>query len=221
MSSTLVFQGTIIHSLDPENLENLESATLIVHDAHITGLYKCTDEIPQNAISPATKLHKLPFGDFLIPGFVDVHNHAEATRILANICHEKGQRALVGKCNMDRNAPDYICEENASASLCETEDCINHIRALGGNEDALVTPVVTPRFAICCTPELLQGQGNMIRGDDTLAMQTHFNEPQQEVDATKALFGARRTYTKVTGCSRPWPREILKTHREGCLRSLL
>ncbi|RSL88742.1 hypothetical protein CDV31_016014 [Fusarium ambrosium] len=89
---------------------------------------------------------------------------------------------------MDRNAPDYICEENASASLCETEECINHIRALSGNEDALVTPVVTPRFAICWTPELLQGQGNMIRGDDTLAMQTHFNEAQQEIDATKALF---------------------------------
>ncbi|KAH7234237.1 hypothetical protein B0J15DRAFT_571265, partial [Fusarium solani] len=250
MSSTLVFQGTIVHSLDPENLEILQNATLIVHDGRITGLYKCTDEIPQDAIPPAAKLHKLPFGDFLIPGFVDIHNHApqwpmrglgqglhildwlndvtfpfearfadhdyassmyeytvedflrhgittasyygsrhaEATRILAKICHKKGQRALVGKCNMDRNAPDYICEEDASASLHETEECIRHIRALDGNEDALVTPVVTPRFAICCTPELLKGLGDMIRGDDTLAMQTHFNEAQQEIDATKALF---------------------------------
>lgn len=40
------------------------------------------------------------------------------TRILAAICHRKGQRALVGKCNMDRNsAPDYQEESVRRSSL--------------------------------------------------------------------------------------------------------
>lgn len=33
--------------------------------------------------------------------------HGEATKILADICLAKGQRALIGKCNVDRNAPVY------------------------------------------------------------------------------------------------------------------
>jgi guanine deaminase len=37
--------------------------------------------------------------------------HGEATKILADLCLEKGQRALVGKCNMTRNAPDYYRDE--------------------------------------------------------------------------------------------------------------
>lgn len=117
--------------------------------------------------------------------------HAEATRILAEICLEKGQRAFVGKCNMDRNAPAYICESSPAVSLQETQECIAHIRRLpgcGNPKQALVKPVLTPRFAICCTPELLRGLGDMMKKDRDLAMQTHFNEAQQEIDATRGLF---------------------------------
>jgi guanine deaminase len=92
---------------------------------------------------------------------------------------------------MDRNAPDYICEKSAGDSLRETEECIEHIRGLPGcsvPESALVKPVVTPRFAISCTPELLQGLGDIVKRDNTLAIQTHFNEAQQEIDATTELF---------------------------------
>ena len=94
---------------------------------------------------------------------------------------------------MDRNAPEYYRDESAELSLQETAECIGHIRQLPGCGDpkhALVKPVLTPRFAICCTPELLQGLGDMMRKDDDLAMQTHFNEAQQEIDATRKLFPA-------------------------------
>lgn len=115
----------------------------------------------------------------------------EATRILAEICNEKGQRAFVGKCNMDRNAPAYICESSPTVSLQETQACVTHIRQLPGCADpnhALVKPVLTPRFAICCSSELLRGLGDMMKTDKDLAMQTHFNEAQQEIDATRSLF---------------------------------
>jgi guanine deaminase len=254
MPSVQVFQGGAVHSLTTTSLEILDDATLIVTSGQITAFYKSSNDVPSDGIPSNAQIFRLSQGDFIIPGFVDTHNHApqwpmrslgqglhilewlnevtfpvearfadasyavqtyehtvddflrhgittacyyssrhgEATRILADTCHRKGQRAFIGKCNMDRNAPEYICESSAEVSLRETEECIKHIRTLPdyGSDalTALVKPILTPRFAICCTPDLLWGLGDMIKQDDTLAMQTHFNEAQQEIDATKELF---------------------------------
>ncbi|CAI6337949.1 unnamed protein product [Periconia digitata] len=256
MSDTLIFKGGLVHSLDPTTLEILDDATVVVVNGVITALYKSSSHVPADALPTDITALTLPRGEFLIPGFVDTHNHApqwpmrglgqglhildwlnnitfpfearfadatyaaemyehtvddflrqgittacyygsrhaQATRILADTCHRKGQRAFIGKCNMDRNAPEYICESNAQESLRETEDCIAHIRALpgcaAGTESALVKPIITPRFAISCTPELLSGLGDIVKRDDSLAVQTHFNEAQQEIDATTDLFPA-------------------------------
>ncbi|KAJ8114044.1 hypothetical protein OPT61_g3982 [Boeremia exigua] len=254
MNATLVFQGAIIHSITPSTLEVLDEATLVITDGRIVAFHKTKHEIPRDTIPHDATFHRLKPGEFLIPGFVDTHNHApqwpmrgrgqglhildwlnqvtfpvesrfedpayaariydhtvddflrhgittasyyssrhaEATCILADTCHRKGQRAFVGKCNMDRNAPEYICESDAETSLRETKECIRHIHDLssGGIKEtnALVRPVVTPRFAISCTSELLRGLGAIVKHDPTLAIQTHFNEAQQEIDATKELF---------------------------------
>ncbi|KAF2832854.1 Metallo-dependent hydrolase [Ophiobolus disseminans] len=254
MTSTSVFQGAAIHSQDQTSFEILDEATLVITNGRITAFFKSSSHIPPGAIPEDATFYNLPHGDFLMPGFIDTHNHApqwpmrgrgqglhildwldqvtfpvearfadpkyasriyedtvddflrhgittasyyssrhaEATRILANTCHRKGQRAFIGKCNMDRNAPDYIRESDAKTSLRETEECIQHIRTLPGyghnDPSALVWPVVTPRFAISCTPELLRGLGDLVKRDRTLAIQTHFNEAQQEIDATRDLF---------------------------------
>ncbi|EXF77058.1 guanine deaminase [Colletotrichum fioriniae PJ7] len=113
--------------------------------------------------------------------------HAEATQILADICHQLNQRAFVGKCNMDRNAPSYLHDESAESSLKETEECVKHIREIDP-AGQLIRPVLTPRFAICCTPDLLKGLGQMASKDPGLAIQTHFNEAEQEIKATRELF---------------------------------
>ncbi|KAK1487261.1 guanine deaminase [Colletotrichum cuscutae] len=113
--------------------------------------------------------------------------HAEATKILADICHQLNQRAFVGKCNMDRNAPSYLHDESAESSLKETEECVKHIRQIDPTGQ-LIRPVLTPRFAICCTPDLLEGLGQMASQDPELAIQTHFNEADQEIKATRELF---------------------------------
>ncbi|KAF4925824.1 Guanine deaminase [Colletotrichum viniferum] len=113
--------------------------------------------------------------------------HAEATQILADICLSKGQRAFVGKCNMDRNAPSYLHDTSAESSLQETVECVKHIRDIDPT-GRLVRPVLTPRFAISCTPELLAGLGKMAEEDTELAIQTHFNEAEQEIKATRELF---------------------------------
>ena len=113
--------------------------------------------------------------------------HGEATKILADICLSKGQRALVGKCCMDRNGADFYVEENADRSLRDTRDVIEHIRKIDPTAN-LVAPVLTPRFAICCDEELMTGLGNIVKKDPGIAIQTHFNEARSEISATLSLF---------------------------------
>lgn len=113
--------------------------------------------------------------------------HCEATKILGDLCLEKGQRAFVGKCNMNRNAPDYYRDATVEASLSDTKDCIAHIRKIDP-EGKLVKHVLTPRFAITCGDALLAGLGEIARSNPDLPIQTHFNEAEQEMSFTKTLF---------------------------------
>ncbi|TCD64149.1 hypothetical protein EIP91_004498 [Steccherinum ochraceum] len=115
--------------------------------------------------------------------------HLEGTKVLADIVHDFGQRAFVGKCNMNRHSPDYYVEPSAEESVARTRAMIAHIRSLSGSPShALVQPVVTPRFAISCTPELLVQLGDLVAADPTLAIQTHISENAAEIVFTKSLF---------------------------------
>ncbi|RYP69201.1 hypothetical protein DL770_008299 [Monosporascus sp. CRB-9-2] len=113
--------------------------------------------------------------------------HAEATKILADLCLEKGQRAFVGKCNMNRNAPDYYRDESVESSLRDTEASITHIRGIDP-EGVLLKPVLTPRFAISCEDALLAGLGEIAKRNGDLPIQTHMNEATTEIEFTRTLF---------------------------------
>ncbi|KAH7029562.1 uncharacterized protein B0I36DRAFT_326013 [Microdochium trichocladiopsis] len=118
--------------------------------------------------------------------------HAAATNILADQCLAQGQRAFVGKCNMNREAPDYYRDASAQASLDDTRSCIAHIKSIDPR-GVLLKHVLTPRFAITCDEELLRGLGQIAReeeekGEGGLPIQTHFNEAEQEIVYTKKLF---------------------------------
>ncbi|KAI0010809.1 guanine deaminase [Xylariaceae sp. FL0662B] len=113
--------------------------------------------------------------------------HAEATKILADLCFEKGQRAFVGKCSMNRNSPDYYRDESVESSMRDTQDCLAHVRALDP-EKTLLDYVLTPRFAISCEDSLLAGLGKFAADNPDLPIQTHFNEAEQEMEFTKTLF---------------------------------
>ncbi|OBT38888.1 hypothetical protein VE00_10591 [Pseudogymnoascus sp. WSF 3629] len=113
--------------------------------------------------------------------------HGDATKILADICLEKGQRAFIGKCNMDQNSPAYYTDASADESLRVTEDFIAHVRSRDPTFSQ-ITPIITPRFAISCTRELLKGLGNIAAKNAGLPIQTHFNEAESEIAATLSLF---------------------------------
>ncbi|KAK5626696.1 hypothetical protein RRF57_002411 [Xylaria bambusicola] len=113
--------------------------------------------------------------------------HPEATNILADLCLEKGQRAFVGKCNMNREAPDYYRDATVRTSLSETQQCLAHMRMIDP-EGRLIKYVITPRFAITCEDDLLAGLGEIVKSNPDLPIQTHFNEAEQEMSYTKKLF---------------------------------
>ncbi|KFZ02808.1 hypothetical protein V502_11490 [Pseudogymnoascus sp. VKM F-4520 (FW-2644)] len=113
--------------------------------------------------------------------------HGDATKILADICLEKGQRAFIGKCNMDQNSPAYYTDASADDSLRVTEDFISHVRSRDPTFSQ-ITPIITPRFAISCTRELLKGLGEIAAENAGLPIQTHFNEAESEIAATLTLF---------------------------------
>ncbi|KPI45645.1 Guanine deaminase [Cyphellophora attinorum] len=254
---SLAFHGTAIHSSSVSSIEILENTLITVdQQGKITNCIRpiSAHEVPSTLAHldpsfPAPSVRYITFPSFLIPGFVDTHNHAPqylqrglgqgmhildwlsamtfpnearfadpvyaqrlyaravsaflkqgitcasyysslhgpATRHLAEACLAQGQRALVGKCNMDRNSPPTYIEPSVEASLAETKACIEHIRHIDPI-GSMVRPVLTPRFAISCTAPLLSGLGDLATSDPSLAIQTHFNEAQQEVDATLSLF---------------------------------
>ena len=103
--------------------------------------------------------------------------HQDATRVLVDICLEKGQRALVGKVAMDdpETCPDYYRDASVDAALSGTRALIEYVRGHPGNPEGRVKPVVTPRFIPSCTDATLQGLGE-IAGDCGCHVQTHVSE---------------------------------------------
>ncbi|KAK2466696.1 hypothetical protein APHAL10511_000954 [Amanita phalloides] len=145
--------------------------------------------------------------------------HYEATRELADIVHAYGQRAFIGKCNMNRVPPtfddegrpiemgtakpndDYI-EPDTQRSIETTVKLIKHIRSLppqttGTGPEPLVKPILTPRFALSCTDDLLAGLGELALRDPSLNIQTHISENLKEVEDTLKAFPYACNYADV------------------------
>ena len=113
------------------------------------------------------------------------------------------------KCNMNRNCPDHYVEPSSEASLSATKDLITYIRSLprpvnilgtatrDSTLDALVQPILTPRFAISCTPDLMSSLGELASSDPTLHIQTHISENPNEIAYTKELYPNSKTYAGV------------------------
>ncbi|MGB3389919.1 MAG: guanine deaminase [Pseudaminobacter sp.] len=124
--------------------------------------------------------------------------HMEASLALAEICLQKGQRAFVGKVAMDDpdQCPDTYRDASAAAAIAEMKSFIERVQALSAGEDALVRPIITPRFIPSCTDELLKGLGE-VAAETGCLVQTHCSESDWERDFVMARFG--KTDTRVLG----------------------
>jgi guanine deaminase len=101
----------------------------------------------------------------------------EASKLLADICIEKGQRALVGKVAMDDPAacPEDYRDAGPEQAIADTRAVIDHIRHHRDNDQARVLPVITPRFIPSCTDETLKGLGALAT-ECGCHVQTHCSE---------------------------------------------
>ena len=114
--------------------------------------------------------------------------HRDSTRLLMNLFLEAGMGARIGKVDMNRNCPKALCE-SVEEAVSDNETLI----AEYAKPNALVSPIITPRFVPSCTPELLQACGDLARKYN-LPVQSHLSENRNEIAWVKELEPESRHY---------------------------
>ncbi|XP_029468299.1 guanine deaminase isoform X2 [Rhinatrema bivittatum] len=119
--------------------------------------------------------------------------YKDSSLLLAEIAHNYGQRAFVGKVSMDINNHVTNYKETTDGSIAETE---RFIRELLERKYCRVKPIVTPRFAVSCSEKLLQELGELAEIYGT-HIQSHISEADGEMKRVKALFPNYKNYADV------------------------
>ena len=108
-------------------------------------------------------------------------SHTESTRVLMHLFREAGMGAFVGKVAMNRNCPEGLSEpvermvQGYEALIAEFPD-----------PEALVRPIITPRFIPSCTPEMLRACGQLA-AKYKLPVQSHLSENRDEIALVQRL----------------------------------
>jgi len=121
--------------------------------------------------------------------------HLEATKRLADIVHERGQRAWVGKVNMDWHTPLDLTE-TTEESLTNTEEFIQYCRQEHFLKNNLVEPCITPRFAPVCSPTLLKSLGELA-AKYQVPVQSHLCESKAEIKLAIERHPNYQNYTEI------------------------
>ena len=108
--------------------------------------------------------------------------HVPATELLMEKMEKSGLISYIGKVNMNRNSPDYLCEESTEASLAATEEWICHTK----DKFEHTKPILTPRFVPSCTDDLLKGLRGLMEKYN-LPVQSHLSENYGEIEWVKEL----------------------------------
>ena len=115
---------------------------------------------------------------------------ARAAEIAFAEAERSGIRAYLGLTLMDRNVPDKLLTDMATAE----KQMLVLIQKYHKKNRAEF--VVTPRFAISCTGELLRLCGDISRTHDAF-LQTHISENTFEIEETLRLFPEAKSYAEV------------------------
>lgn len=101
--------------------------------------------------------------------------HLGAVKVLADVAHAKGQRALVGKDNR-LLSQEVGSELGVQESLRDTEAFICYVN---GIKSPLVQPILTPSWGLACPIDQLKGLGELAKKYNC-PMQSHLNEIEGE-----------------------------------------
>ncbi|XP_011693825.1 PREDICTED: guanine deaminase-like [Wasmannia auropunctata] len=254
-----VFIGPLIHTNENEKLIIKKYVAVFIEDGEIT---KVEEDPPTNQerindfvadFCANNKVNVLSLGQFMTPGFIDGHTHAnqfpnlglsykrhvldwvkiytyplekrykntkfaervfeavvkrtiemgtttacyfaslynEASEILAKKTAKLGQRAFIGKVNMN-TSHDHGYYESTKESIENTRTFIKSIDHM----KPLVKPIITPRFALSCDMDLMRQLANIAKEND-LHIQTHVSENKDEVIEVKRVYPDQPTYAAV------------------------
>ena len=117
-------------------------------------------------------------------------SHRRAAEIAFEEAGRSGLRAYLGLTLMDRNVPATLLTTPKDAE----KNMLALIERFHGKGKTQF--VVTPRFAISCTAELLTLCGEISRAHQTL-LQTHISENLAEIEETLRLFPQEKSYSDV------------------------
>ena len=117
--------------------------------------------------------------------------HDVALEALQASNRDLGLNLVSGITGMDRGAPDSLSIDIAAFKDIN-EKAIETSRGLERFSYA-----ITPRFALSCSEEMLDYCGQLLESDQSLLMQTHINETEDEILATSALFPRASDYLDV------------------------
>ena len=107
--------------------------------------------------------------------------HTESTRLLMNLFLEAGMGAFVGKVAMNRH-----CPKDLSESLEEMTKGYEELVAEFNEPEALVRPIITPRFIPSCSPNMLRSCG-ALAAKYQLPVQSHLSENKSEIALVQSL----------------------------------
>lgn len=110
-------------------------------------------------------------------------SHLNAAVALLKASHAIPLRAIAGQVLMDRNAPDELLGQQLSR--------------LSKSERGRAELSVNPRFAICCSDELLDIAKGKAASIDNAFIQTHLAETKLECETVAQLFPFDANYTEV------------------------
>ena len=117
--------------------------------------------------------------------------HEQATHALFEAGYAQGMRLITGKVLMNRHVPADLQDDVQGAE----QACRRLIRRWHGTGRCAYA--VTPRFAPTSTDEQLAMAASLLRGDESLYLQTHVAEDQAEVQWVRDLFPDSRSYLDV------------------------
>lgn len=108
--------------------------------------------------------------------------HLEPNKVLVDSVIDLGQRAVVGKVNMDRESPDDYMEPTQQG-LADAEEFVKYTLA---KKSTRVYPCITPRFIPTCTMESMKGLAKIAK-QYNVHIQSHISECCGEVNFSKHL----------------------------------
>lgn len=119
-------------------------------------------------------------------------SHREAADVLFTEASNRGLKAMIGMTLMNRNAPQSLIHTTEQAK----RDSLFLIDKWHNQDHGRLRFCITPRFAISCTPQMLEMAGQLA-ADHHLWVQSHLSENKDEIAYTMELFPKHPNYLSV------------------------